>query len=193
MKRLACIIGLACLPQAVTASEGPQRAAFVFGGVLTDADMADSAIPFAVDYEKNGILGGGVQTFGPEWRGITFGLEAGLAARAGKGSSVEVWAGPVARFPAVRLGDAVYLTPSFTAGLSAVTDTQPGREREQELRDDGNAALLFYLGPELNLSFREDAATEVFWRLHHRSGGGKTLGNMKGAMNANVIGVRYRF
>ncbi|MDZ7927197.1 MAG: hypothetical protein U5L46_09000 [Agrobacterium sp.] len=28
---------------------------------------------------------------------------------------------------------------------------------------------------------------------HHRSGGGKTLGNMKGATNANVFGVRYKF
>ncbi|MNL69083.1 hypothetical protein D3C87_1938980 [compost metagenome] len=87
----------------------------------------------------------------------------------------------------------MFVSPSFTAGLSLVSDAQPGRERQEEIKDNGNANVLFYLGPEINVSFSDESSTEFFWRLHHRSGGGKTLGNMKGATNANVFGVRYKF
>lgn len=174
-------------------SEPTQEAIFGFAGALTTEDMLKSAALVPVDYERNAILGGGYQFYPYQIGNVRLGGEIGVAARFGKGFTGEIWAGPVARYEQIKLGERLFITPSFTAGLSLVTDAQPGREREQEIKDDGNANVLFYLGPEINVSFSEDSSTEFFWRLHHRSGGGKTLGNMKGATNANVFGVRYKF
>lgn len=169
------------------------EAIFGFAGAMTKEDMLKSAALIPVDYERNAVIGGGYQFYPYRIGNIKLGGEVGMAVRFGKGFTGEVWAGPVARYEQIRLGERLFITPSFTAGLSLVTDAQPGREREQEIKDDGNANVLFYLGPEINVSFSEDSSTEFFWRLHHRSGGGKTLGNMKGATNANVFGVRYKF
>ncbi|MFK3852012.1 hypothetical protein ACI2J5_21120 [Agrobacterium pusense] len=169
------------------------EAIFGFAGAMTKEDMLKSAALIPVDYESNAVIGGGYQFYPYRIGNIKLGGEVGMAVRFGKGFTGEVWAGPVARYEHIRLGEQLFITPSFTAGLSLVTDAQPGREREQEIKDDGNANVLFYLGPEINVSFSEGSSTEFFWRLHHRSGGGKTLGNMKGATNANVFGVRYKF
>lgn len=169
------------------------EAIFGFAGAMTKEDMLKSAALIPVEYERNAILGGGYQFYPYSIGNVKLGGEIGIAARFGRGFTGEVWAGPVARYEQIKLGERLFITPSFTAGLSLVNDAQRGREREQEIKDDGNANVLFYLGPEINVSFSEDSSTEFFWRLHHRSGGGKTLGNMKGATNANVFGVRYKF
>ncbi|MFJ1309627.1 hypothetical protein [Agrobacterium sp. P15N1-A] len=192
---LAAMIALAVTPSLASEdmTSETSEAIFGFGGALTKEDMLKSAALIPVEYERNAILGGGYQFYPYHIGNVKLGGEIGVAARFGKGFTGEVWAGPVARYEQIRLGERLFITPSFTAGLSLVTDAQPGREREQEIKDDGNANVLFYLGPEINVSFREDSSTEFFWRLHHRSGGGKTLGNMKGATNANIFGVRYKF
>lgn len=192
---LVGMIALAATPSLASEdiTSETSEAIFGFGGVLTKEDMLKSAALFPVEYERNAILGGGYQFYPYRIGNVKLGGEIGVAARFGKGFTGEVWVGPVARYEQIRLGERLFITPSFTAGLSLVTDAQRGREREQEIKDDGNANVLFYLGPEINVSFSEDSSTEFFWRLHHRSGGGKTLGNMKGATNANVFGVRYKF
>ncbi|KJF67133.1 hypothetical protein [Rhizobium nepotum] len=192
---LAATIALVATPSFSSedvASE-TSEAIFGFGGALTTQDMLKSAALIPVDYERNAILGGGYQFYPYRIGNVKLGGEIGVAVRFGKGFTGEVWAGPVARYDEIRLGERLFVTPGFTAGLSLVTDAQPGRERAEEIKDDGNANVLFYLGPEINVSFSEESSTEFFWRLHHRSGGGKTLGNMKGATNANVFGARYKF
>ncbi len=192
---LTAMIALATTPSLASEDMASQtsEAIFGFGGVLTKEDMLKSAALVPVEYEKNAILGGGYQFYPYRIGNVKLGGEIGVAVRFGKGFTGEVWAGPVARYDKIRLGERLFVSPSFTAGLSLVSDAQPGRERQEEIKDNGNANVLFYLGPEINVSFSEESSTEFFWRLHHRSGGGKTLGNMKGAMNANVFGVRYKF
>lgn len=192
---LTAMIALATTPSLASEDMASQtsEAIFGFGGVLTKEDMLKSAALVPVEYEKNAILGGGYQFYPYRIGNVKLGGEIGVAVRFGKGFTGEVWAGPVARYDKIRLGERLFVSPSFTAGLSLVSDAQPGRERQEEIKDNGNASVLFYLGPEINVSFSEESSTEFFWRLHHRSGGGKTLGNMKGATNANVFGVRYKF
>lgn len=192
---LAAMIALVATPSLSSEDMGSEtsEAIFGFGGTLTTEDMLKSAALIPVDYEKNAILGGGYQFYPYRIGNVKLGGEIGVAVRFGKGFTGEVWVGPVARYDRIRLGERLFVSPSFTAGLSLVSDAQPGRERQEEIKDNGNANVLFYLGPEINVSFSEESSTEFFWRLHHRSGGGKTLGNMKGATNANVFGVRYKF
>lgn len=197
-----CALGLIGLLTSTTAradtdephfDSSGQQAIFGFGGAMTRADMLKSAALIPVDYENNYIFGGGYQLFPYEISGVKLGVEAGIAGRFGEGFTGEVWGGGVIRYDQIRLGDNLFLSPAFTAGLSFVNKAHPGREANEEREDQGNARALFYLGPEINIAFSEDSNTEFFWRLHHRSGAWRTLGNMKGATNANVFGVRYKF
>jgi hypothetical protein len=75
-------------------------------------------------------------------------------------------------------------------GFSAVTNAMPGREGSNESERNGDATLLFYLGPELNLSLVSRPNVEIFWRLHHRSGAWGTLGDMHGAANVQTVGLK---
>lgn len=170
------------------------EAVFGFGGVITAEDMGRSANPFTVDYERRIVLGGGYQQFFHESpRGLQFGMEVGASVRAIAGVTGELWGGPVIRHDGLTLFETVRISPSFTAALSAVSNAHPGRERDLEERSDGNAHLLFYLGPEIGISRADRPDVEAFWRLHHRSGANRTLGNMRGAKNANVVGLRWRY
>lgn len=166
---------------------------FLFGGPSVDDNIEDAANPFTADYEDNVVVGGGYQRFFYESLDISIGAEAGLAGRFGDKSSAEFWGGVVGRFDGLVLFDTLKIAPAFTFGLSAITDTMAGREERLEDRADGDATLLFYLGPELNFSLAAYPNVEVFWRLHHRSGAWETLGDMKGAANANVFGARIGF
>ncbi|MBP1851791.1 hypothetical protein [Rhizobium halophytocola] len=173
--------------------ENHAYAIFGFAGAMTDADMGSTATIFGPDYEDHAVIGGGAQYFPYAIGNVKLGLEAGLAARMGDGLTGEIWGGVVARYDKIRLADHLFLSPAFTFGISHVSDAHAGREAREEAADGGDAATLFYLGPELNLSFSQDSSTEVFWRLQHRSGAWGTLGDMHGAANANVFGIRYKF
>lgn len=191
---------LAIAPAVLAADDTPpsarelDRAVFGFAGALTAGDMAESANPFGVDYEDHPVLGLGYQFFPYSIGDVRLGLEAGLAGRFGGKPSAEFWGGVVARYDGFVIADKVRITPAVTIGLSVVTRTHEGRERQQEEEsENGDAGFLFYLGPEIAASFADNPNLEIFWRLHHRSGAGGTLGNMEGASNANVIGIRYKF
>ena len=169
------------------------QSVFGFGGLLVREDIWDSALFLTADYEENFLFGAGYQQFflsGP--LDLSVGAEAGIAGRFGEGSSAEFWGGAVVRHPGFTVLDTVRISPAMTFGLSVITDTI-GREREQEISDGGDATLLFYLGPEINFSLPQHPRAEVFYRLHHRSGAWGTLGDMRGAANANVVGFRWRF
>lgn len=176
-----------------TGAAAHEQNVFAFGGALTTGNMHQSARPLRVGYETNPILGFGYQRFLPAAGSFSLGAEMGGAARLGGRVTGEVWAGAVLRHEGARLGQDLRLISAMTVGLSHITATHRGRETFLEDRYEGNARTLFYLGPELSLSRASAPDRELFWRLHHRSGGGRTLGNMKGAANANVIGLRLRF
>lgn len=167
---------------------------FLFGGLSVDDNIEDAANPFTADYEDNVVIGGGYQRFFYESLDISIGVEAGIAGRFGDKNSAEFWGGVVGRYDGLVLFDTLKIAPAFTFGLSAITDTMAGREERLENKNpDADATLLFYLGPEFNFSLVEYPNVELFWRLHHRSGAWETLGDMKGAANANVIGARIGF
>ncbi|MGK9054312.1 hypothetical protein [Neorhizobium petrolearium] len=171
----------------------PDHSVFVFGGAMVNGDMAESANPFGVGYEDHPVFGLGYQFFPYSIGSVKLGLEAGLAGRFGGNANAEIWGGVVGRYDAIEIANTLRIIPSFTFGLSHVTETMEGRERKNEEERDGDASTLFYLGPELSFSSVSRPDLEVFWRLHHRSGAWGTLGDMHGGSNANVIGVRYNF
>ena len=166
--------------------EPMDEAFFGFAGRM----MAEVYNPFR-GWEDNYYLGAGYQRLWGDPDGFRYGGEVGVTGRFGQESSLEGWAGVVGRYDwtigPVRAG------ASLTFGLSAVTNTLVGRERESEEFHGGNAALLFYLAPELNLSLAEHPETELFLRLHHRSGAWETLGDMAAGADAGVVGLRWHF
>ena len=169
------------------------HAVFFFGGAMADGNMHQAANPFGVGYENHPIVGLGYQYFPYRFGSVQLGLEAGLAGRFGGNDNAEIWGGVVGRYTGIEIANTLRIVPSFTFGISHVTETLEGRERENEEERDGDASTLFYLGPELSFSTVSRPELEVFWRLHHRSGAWGTLGDMYGGSNANIIGVRYNF
>lgn len=104
---LAAMIALAATPSLASEdmTSETSEAIFGFGGVLTKEDMLKSAALFPVEYERNAILGGGYQFYPYHIGNVKLGGEIGVAARFGKGFTGEVWAGPVARYEQIRLGE----------------------------------------------------------------------------------------
>lgn len=134
--------------------------------------------------------------------GFRIGMDGGVLLRddgnryGPSGTSGEVWVGPTIRHKGLEIGP-VILKPALTVGLSAVTNSY-GLERQRELEEDGDAALLYYYGPELAISTTYYPNIDLVYRLHHRSGAGEvsqlpTLGSIGDTMNANMIGIRLHF
>jgi len=171
---------------------------FIFGGVMTEGDFPGSAmVPLMGSLEDVFVAGAAYNhefaNHGPDW---SFGGEVGLAGRFGNQSSADFWIGPSLRYNGFSIGS---LTVSFgiVAGFSAVTSSS-GIERVREVTDGGDAALTYYLGPEIGLTFDALPDKQFLFRSHHRSGGKNvsflpTIGNMGDASNAYLFGVRQPF
>lgn len=167
------------------------NAVFVFGGRYYEETFFTGARPWGVNYENNYVLGAGYQRFFLNHpTGLRIGGEVGVSARMGDSFSAETWAGIVARFDGLTIADTIRISPAVTFGLTA--ETAPvGIEALN--RGNGDSTFLFYIGPEINVSLVDHPDTEVFWRIHHRSGAWGTLGNMADGANATAFGVRWKF
>lgn len=91
----------------------------------------------------------------------------------------------------------VKISLGLVMGLSVVTGPV-SIERDVELENDGDATLLYYLGPEVALTFDAFPNIDFVFRTQHRSGAANlsylpTLGNMPDTSNANIFGIRTRF
>lgn len=166
----------------------------VFGGPTTTGSAGNSLNVFGTDYTDNYIFGGVVgRDFYDLGAGFVLGGVAGLAIRFGDDdeTSGEAWAGGRIRHQGLVIGD-LAISPGFTAGFSVVT-APTEIERQREIRYDGDATFLGYLGPEVAFRLRQAPNVELIYQLHHRSGGDGTFGNMGEGSNANTLGLRYRF
>jgi hypothetical protein len=170
----------------------PRQAVFVFGGLFTTGSMGDTLDIFNVTYDQNYIIALGYQRYLWSTGRFHWGWEIGTAGRYNDGHSVEFWGGPTVRHNGITLFDLVRLSASATAGFSIVTDTM-GHEDNRERARKGDGTFLYYLGPEFAASLPSHPNIELFYRLHHRCGGGGTLGEMREGYNANVVGLRWRF
>jgi hypothetical protein len=166
---------------------------FLIGGRFHTGYFGHS-FTMPAEFEDNYLIGVGYQRFfqtDPD--GWNFGVELGLAGRVGEDQSLEGWGGVVARYDGWVINDTIRVSPSITAGLSAVTSTI-GVEREREARQSKPANLLYYLGPEISFSHVDRPETEVFVRVQHRSGlwGLTGFAGIDGS-NAVAGGVRFKF
>lgn len=184
---------LAASAQMATAQQVPDQSIFAFGGAFISGGIKESLIPFTAPYEQNRVIGVGYQKMlGTLGNDFNWGAEVGVAGRLGAISSAEAWAGLLLRYDGLVLGDSIRISPSLSAGFSAVTGPI-GVEFDRVKEHSGDATLLFYLGPEISVTALDHPNFEVFWRVHHRSGAWGTLGKMGDAANANVVGVRWHF
>lgn len=172
---------------------------FFFAGRFEARWFPDALFPASAAYqpwfwEDNFVLGGGYQRFFGQWNGIKLGAEVGTSLRLsddGTGqNSAEAWAGPVLRFPAWNVfGYNVSL--AATGGLSAATGTI-GVETGRAHSINRAVPVLFYFGPEVDVSRADNPNVEVFWRVQHRSGGYGIIAPIDGS-NADTIGLRFKF
>lgn len=199
IKYLAFLATTCLMVGGAVAQSDSDRNAFAFGGRYTSQYVEHALNPFTVAYENNYVVGGGYQQFffNHDWNffnrdwGMRIGAEVGAALRMGNQTSTELWVGPVLRLDDLIQTDFFRVSASITGGLSLTSDTI-GIERQREIETNGDTTLLYYMGPELIVS-GVDNDVEFFWRLHHRSGGGGTLGGLQDAANATALGVRWNF
>lgn len=190
-----------CLPGAMIlgtgaalAAEADDQSVFVFGGRYHTGHMEHILNPlgrFGLDYEDNYVAGGGYQQFFLENGDLRFGVEAGAAIGAGvDGARGEVWGGLVGRYEGLEFGE-INVAPSLTLGASAITNTI-GTESNR-VAPGADPHVLFYIAPEIAVSHDSHPETEVFFRIHHRSGAWGTLNGMGDGHNASTVGVRWKF
>ena len=185
--------GMACYAdEAVTEPDRRNSLTVFAGSLMTGTFPGWTLIPYAGGVEGNHLVSAAYQRhlFDLPW-GFTTAAEAGLAARFGDGTSGELWGGAVLGHQGLTIGP-VTVSPALVVGLSAVTGPI-GIERQREITDNGDATLLFYLGPELAFRHKRHPNVSFVYRVHHRSGAEGTLGNMREGHNANLFGVRLDF
>jgi hypothetical protein len=168
------------------------RSVFFFGGRFHTDWFSDGANPFGLEWEDNYVLGAGYQQTLLDWHDVRIGGEIGIAGRFGTSASAEFWGGGFIRFDWFTLGDTVRISPALTAGLSIGTGAVGVEAERAAAMGLGQVPLMVYLGPEINLSLVDHPEWEVFWRLHHRSGGYGWIAQFDGA-NAVTAGFRYKF
>ena len=168
---------------------------YLFSGQYTTNSMGGTANPLGADYEDFYLVAAAYSRDSFQvGQGVSAGPELGLANRFGNGrSSTEIWGGILFRHKGLIVLKGLKISPGLTAGFSLIDKTMGTEKRREEDGSDENADFLFYLGPELGISFTRNSRWEIVYRLHHRSGGDGTLGNFREAYNANTLGVRYRF
>lgn len=175
------------------AEDALKHGVHVFAGQYTTKSMGDTFNLTGVEYEPNYLL---AAAYGQDVLDVGYGFllgpEIGSACRFGHRWSLEIWGGAVLRYEGVTLFDRLRLSPAMAFGVSMI-DKAIGIERNRQNSQDGDARVLFYLGPEIAFSLPGVPQWELVYRLHHRSGGNRTLGNLKGGHNANTFGIRYRF
>lgn len=184
---LFCAAGAAC-----AGDDGRRDRVMVFGGAMMEGHFPGSSlIPFGSGFDGNAIAGVAYSRRLYEFsNGIEIGAEAGLAARFGRDLTGEAWAGFSVGHEGFQFGR-VTVAPAVVLGLSAVT-TASGIEARRAGKD-GDATLLFYLGPEIALRHQRFPNVELVYRIHHRSGAWNALGNMRDGYNGNIIGLRFGF
>lgn len=194
----AAWLATACLAlfshaRATDAAQDATRSLYLFAGRYTRETTGDSLNPFATDHEDNYLAG---VAFGRDvsaiGRQVMFGWEIGGAARFAERRSGEMWCGLNFRHGGMSFPRILTVRLSLALGISLINQAI-GTEREREARGDRDARVLYYVGPEMAFSLRRHSAWELVYRLHHRSGGLETLGNMSEGHNANAFGVRRRF
>ena len=163
---------------------------FILGGRFQTGYIQDTFRFWEDHYEDNFFAGVGYQNFIYHYGGFKLGAEVGLGLRAGHRSSVEAWAGAVARYDGLHIGD-LNISPGITAGFSLVTDTI-GVETVRAAEIGREVPLIYYLGPEVAVSYGQDATFEVLARVHHRSGGFGTIAPIDGS-NAATLGLRWKY
>jgi hypothetical protein len=204
-RSVLCLLGLLAICGAAFAGDGDAaptgvqdlkaNSLFVFGGLFTTGYLGQSIVPLTGGIEGSVIAGAAYQRHLHETRrGFRFGAELGLAGRFGALSSAEAWMGFTLGHRGIRI-KSLTISPQIVGGFSVVTGPsgmEPFRIAT-EAGGVGDPTLLFYLGPELSFRTARRPDIEFVYRVHHRSGGGHTLGNMRGGSNVQVFGIRRRF
>ncbi len=199
----AALAAAALLSAPSARGEDGTASLLVFGGESVEGHVwQEDALPFAAHSGHQVQIGAALADMPLRlpW-GFSAGFEAGIALRhdgdryGPSGSSAEIWAGPAIRHDGIAVGP-IRLHPALTVGYSAVTESH-GLERTREIEADGEAALLYFMAPEIAVSSARHPGIELVYRVQHRSGGVNiglpALGRLGDTTNANVLGLRWRF
>jgi hypothetical protein len=170
----------------------PANNVMVFAGQYAINNLGGTINPFTATHENQGIVAFAYGHDFYRWQDVVVGVEVGTGLRFGLGSAGELWGGINIRYIGFVLFNTLRIGGGITVGLSGITKAT-GIEAQREIKDNGSAALLAYLGPELTMALVDNPNWELVYRIQHRSGAYGLIANFIEGANANTLGIRYRF
>jgi hypothetical protein len=170
----------------------PANNVMLFAGQYAINDLGGTVNPFTATHEDQGIVAFAYGHDFYRWRDVVVGVEVGTGLRFGLGTAGELWGGVNFRYTGFVLFNTVRIGGGITVGFSGITKAT-GIEAQREIKDNGSATLLAYLGPELTMALVDNPNWELVYRIQHRSGAYGVIAHFIEGANANTVGIRYRY
>jgi hypothetical protein len=125
------------------------------------------------------------------WGHVDFEPEIGIGQRFGQQNETEVWAALFFRYHGFPWDKYVITTIAASTGLNWASDVS---EVEQERAHDGEGSqLMHYFAPEVTFALPSAPNSQLFLRMHHRSGVFGLVSDAWGGAQYGTIGVRIWF
>ncbi len=176
-------------------------AVMIFGGRLTENELADIIIPKSDKgsrWTDTYFIGGALSKEVFRWEGFSVELEGGLGYQFGDfqnvdNSAAHVWGATYFRYDDFPWNHFVHTSMAISVGLNYISD-ETALENDQTKGGDGRTEkLLHYLSPEITFAHPDSLEHEVVVRLHHRSSADGVFGCKGCGSNIVTLGYRYRF
>lgn len=170
----------------------------VFGGNYVDNSLGQVIVtkpqpPMTWDYDTGDHFVGA--TFSRRtrlyWGHVTFEPEIGVGQRFGRQDETEVWAALFLRYRGFPWDKYLVTTIAASTGLnwaSGVSDVEKARAR-----DGAGSQLMHYFAPEVTFALPSAPGSELFFRMHHRSGVFGLVSDAWGGAQYGSIGIRIWF
>jgi len=191
--KIFCLFLLGFFPSIslALAEESKERHITVYGAVMTDGALAETAVFTAnLDREYRFITVAVGQKIGSLYQKIDFELEGQIAKHLSGQHHWEFNAVLVARWISFPWNDVLKTSFALGEGLSLASETPAFEEKYQGEKTN---PLLNYLMLELTFALPRQPRWSLVTRIHHRSGIYGLINDTHGGSNALGLGIRYHF
>lgn len=125
------------------------------------------------------------------WGHLTFEPEIGIGQRFGLQDETEFWAALFFRYHGFPWDNYVITTIAASTGLNWATGIS---DIEKDRADDGEGSqLMHYFAPEITFALPSAPNSQLFLRVHHRSGVFGLVSDANGGAQYGSVGVRIWF
>ena len=170
----------------------------IFGGQLTENELADIIIPTeGSNFTDTSFIGAALSKEVWRWKGFSIEAEGGIGYQFGDfrgqdNSAFQAWGALYGRYDAFPWNHIIHTSIAGSIGLNYISDKTvfennevPGNGRTKN--------ILHYFSPEIAFALPDNLNRELVFRLHHRSGASGAFGCDGCGSNFVTVGYRHRF